>query len=49
MNYDLPNSNNINDSRNKNKNIINNVNKNGELKEENPCAENVCANICRIF
>ena len=49
INYDLPNSNNINDSRNKNKNIINNVNKNGELKEENPCAENVCANICRIF
>ena len=49
INYDLPNSNNINDSRNKNKNIINNVNKNGELKDENPCAENVCANICRIF
>ena len=43
INYDLPNSNNINNSRNKNNN------KNGEIKEENPCAENVCANICKIF
>ena len=53
INYDLPNSNNINDSRNKIKNnsnnYNNNINKNGELKEENPCAENVCANICNIF
>ena len=52
-NYDLPNSNNISDSRNKiinnNNQNNNNINKNGELKEDNPCAENVCANICNIF
>ena len=44
INYDLPNSNNINDNK-----IKNNNNKNGETKEENPCAEKICGNICKIF
>ena len=44
-NIDLPNSYNINNSG-----VINkNKNKKGELREENSCAESVCANICVIF
>ncbi len=40
-NIDLPNSNNINESRKKDKN--------GEINEKNACADSVCANICNIF
>lgn len=43
VNYDLPNSNNINNSKN-----INKI-KNRELKDENPCGESVCGNICKIY
>lgn len=47
-NYDLPNSSNIN---NINNNRVNNkdISKNGEIKNDNPCVENFCANICNIF
>ena len=45
INYDLPNSNNINESRNRD-----HENKNGDLRKiENPCADNVCADMCKIF
>jgi len=47
-NYYLPSSeniNNINNIRFNNKDI----NKNGEIKNNNPCGENFCANICKIF
>ena len=42
-NIDLPNSTNINNSRLKNKN------KNGEIKDESPCDENLCGKTCIIF
>lgn len=45
MNYDFPNSNNINEIRNRDHD-----NKNEDLRKmENPCAGNVCADICEIF
>ena len=43
MNVELPNSYKIHESKNRNEN------KNGEFKEDNTCAESVCANICNIF
>ena len=43
INIELPNSYNIHESKNRNEN------KNGEFKEDNTCAESVCANICNIF
>ena len=43
INIELPNSYNIHESKNRNEN------KNGEFKEDNTCAETVCANICKIF
>ena len=43
INVELPNSYNIHESKNRNEN------KNGEFKEDNTCAESVCANICNIF
>ena len=50
INYDLPNSYNINESRSRdNNNNNNNNNKNRDLRIDNPCADNVCADICKIF
>ena len=43
INIELPNSYNIHESKNRYEN------KNGEFKEDNTCAETVCANICKIF
>ena len=47
-NYNIPNSYNINKNINNN---IKNIDKdtNVELREENGCGENICANICNIF
>ena len=47
-NYNIPNSYNINKNINNNiKNIDNDTNL--ELREENACGGNICANICNIF
>ena len=41
VNYDLPNSYNIDKGKNNNKN--------GELKDQSSCAESICGNICTIY
>ena len=45
INYDIPNSININENLIKD----NKKDSNLDLKEENGCGENICANICKIF
>ncbi len=49
INYDLPNSNNINNSRFKSPNNNNNNNKNGEAKKDGTCDDNLCGNMCEII
>ena len=41
VNYDLPNSYNIDKGKNNNKN--------GELKDQSSCVESICGNICTIY
>lgn len=45
INYEIPNNYNINKNFNNNNDTIPNM----ELREENGCAENICANVCSIF
>jgi hypothetical protein len=45
INYDFPNSNNINDFRFKD----NNMNISNDVKKESSCGENFCANLCEII